>query len=396
MDIKEAINRVSKLLHIKPGNEHNPFSREEKTHFPLKKPKNLVIFLQESLGAQFVGVTGGTPGITPNFNQLSQEGILFTNLYSNGTRSIRGIAGSVSGNFSIPGKGVIKRNKSQKDFFTVASLLKPKGYHSLFLYGGESRFDNMKGWFLGNGFDEIIDQEKFIKPEYTGTWGVSDGDMVKRANQEFRQLHKKQQPFVAVMFSTSNHSPFDFPKDKIKLIDDIPEKSEFNAIKYADYAIGDFIKRAKKEAWYDDTVIIILADHNIRVRSNDILPVDLYHIPGMILGGGIEPKVIETLTTQPDILATALDLTGQDLTYPILGHSVFSKDKQAVSLMQLNEIYALRIGNKITVLQPAQKALSFNFRNKIMIPSVHNQEFEKNGLAFILTMNYLYKNQLFH
>ncbi|MCU7938799.1 MAG: LTA synthase family protein [gamma proteobacterium symbiont of Bathyaustriella thionipta] len=396
MDINEAMERVSNELNIGLSAQgESPFSREEKTHFTVQKPKNLVIFLQESLGSQFVEVTGGEPGITPHFNRLSQEGILFTNLFSNGTRSIRGIAGSVAGNFSVPGKGVIKRNKSQNGFFTIASLLKPLGYRSLFIYGGESRFDNMRGWFVGNGFDEIIDQSKFIAPEFTGTWGVSDEDMVLRSHQEFKKMHEQNQPFAAVMFSTSNHSPFDFPQGKIELIEGIPEKSELNAIKYADHAIGRFIEEAKKEAYYNDTVFVIVADHNIRVRGSDMLPVKLYHIPGMILGGGIDAKTIDRLTTQPDVLATALDLTGQNLTYPILGRSVFSDKKRDLSLMQFNDTYALRMGDKVAVLRPEKEALTFLYQNQEMLLVEHDKELEKKALAFILTMNHLYQKRLY-
>jgi phosphoglycerol transferase MdoB-like AlkP superfamily enzyme len=170
MNIDEAFLRVEKRLNITNADEGYSLSRLEQTHFKTDNPKNLVIFLQESLGYQFVASTGGEKGITPYLNQLSTEGILFKDLHSNGTRSIRGIAGSVAGNFSIPGKGVVKRNKSQNDFFTIASLLEPFGYHTLFLYGGESRFDNMKSWFSGNGFDQIIDQPNFKNPSFVGTW----------------------------------------------------------------------------------------------------------------------------------------------------------------------------------------------------------------------------------
>jgi len=145
MDIKEALDRVKKRLNINSTSTTSPLSRLERTHVKTKKQKNLVIFLQESLGYQFYEDTN----ITPNLNRLSKEGIFFTNLYSNGTRSIRGIAGMISGNFSVPGKGVLKRNKSQSDFFTISSLLEPYGYTTSFFYGGESRFDNMKGWFRG-------------------------------------------------------------------------------------------------------------------------------------------------------------------------------------------------------------------------------------------------------
>ncbi|RUM69068.1 MAG: LTA synthase family protein, partial [Sulfurovum sp.] len=93
MDVKTAISRVEKRLNIASLDKKYPLRRLEKTHFKREKSKNMVIFLQESLGYQFVEAAGGEKGITPNLNRLSHEGIFFRDLYSNGTRSIRGIAG---------------------------------------------------------------------------------------------------------------------------------------------------------------------------------------------------------------------------------------------------------------------------------------------------------------
>jgi len=129
MEIDEALKRSKKLLHIENNNTED-MTRFSPTHFKTQKPKNLVIFIQESLGYQFI-----SDEITPNLMHLKNEGIWFDSLYSNGTRSIRGIAGTVSGIFSIPGAGVVKRNKSQHEFFTVAKMLKAHNYKSLFFYG---------------------------------------------------------------------------------------------------------------------------------------------------------------------------------------------------------------------------------------------------------------------
>lgn len=395
MEPAEALQRVKKCLNIQSADKQSPLSREAETHFKREQPKNLVIFLQESLGAQFVETLGGEKGITPNLNRLSREGILFENAFSNGTRSIRGIAGTVAGNFSIPGKGVLKRNKSQTDYFTISSLLEPFGYQTLFLYGGESRFDNMKGWFLGNGFDRIIDEPEFTDYAFKGIWGVSDGDLVKRANREFIKLHDKKQPFAAVMFSSSNHSPFDFPEGKIELVDGVPEKSVKNAVKYADFAIGDFIEKAKKESYYKDTVFVIVADHNVRVYGDDMVPVNMFHIPALILGGGVEPMTYSGLATQPDVLATALDMIGLDLTYPIMGHSVFSDKKQEISLMQFNDSYALRVKDKVAVIRPKKEPLTFIYKNDHLEATGHDVELEKNTLAFVLSLTHLYSEKLY-
>jgi phosphoglycerol transferase MdoB-like AlkP superfamily enzyme len=395
MDIDEALLRLQRRLNIQSVDKQSPLSREVKTHFQTDKPKNLVIFIQESLGSQFLESLGGEKGITPNLDRLSQEGVFFKNAFSNGTRSIRGIAGCVSGNFSIPGKGVVKRSKSQSEFFTLSSLLEPIGYHTLFLYGGESRFDNMRGWFLGNGFDEIIDEPEFENPSFVGTWGVSDGDLVNRANEEFRDLYKNNQKFAAVMFSTSNHTPFDFPDGKIDLIEGVPEKSVKNAVKYADFAIGDFIKKARSEDYYRDTVFVIIADHNVRVYGDDVVPVNMFHIPALILGGGIEPYAYEKLSTQPDVLATALDLMGLDLKYPIMGNSIFGKEKPEVSLMQFNDFYALRVKDKVAVVRPDKMPLTFVYEKEHLKQTTKDNGLETDALAFVLALDHLYDKKLY-
>ena len=403
MEIKEAIKRVQKRLNITPDDEKLPFTRLEKSHFKKQNPKNLVIFIQESLGYQFVEAVGGEAGITPNLNRLAKEGVLFTDMYSNGTRSVRGLAGVSAGNLAIPGKGVVKRNKSQSDFYTLASSLKPLGYHTSFMYGGEARFDNMKSWFLGNGFDEVIEQKDFVNPTFTAPWGVCDEDLIVRANEELKKLHNKGQKFATVMFSQSNHSPFEYPYDKIELIDGQVAQSVKNAVKYADYAIGKFIELAKKEAYYKDTIFMIVADHNTRVYGNDMVPVDMFHIPALIIGEGIEPMSYDKISTQPDALATVLDLVGVDLSYPIMGHSIFSDKKQNVSLMQFHTAYALRVDDKVAVIRPNKKPITFLYtnpkdfedKNNHLKEIEHDKELEKDALAFVITLNYLYNKKLY-
>ncbi|VAW50506.1 Phosphatidylglycerol--membrane-oligosaccharide glycerophosphotransferase [hydrothermal vent metagenome] len=395
-----AFNRVRKRLHIASSQTtDSPFRRVEKSHFESRRAKNLVILLEESLGAQFVGSLNPNEhrNITPNIDKLSQEGIFFKKLYSNGTRSIRGISGTVAGFLATPGKGVVKRNQAQKDFFTIAQLLEPRGYKRSFFYGGESRFDNMRSWFSGNGFNEIYDEASFNKDDFHGTWGVDDVTVVEKADAYYKNLSDKGENFVSVIFSTTNHKPFDFPAGRIELVEGVPEKSVENAIKYADYAIGHFIDLAKKSGYYEDTIFLVIADHNIRVYGDDILPVDMFHIPGLIIGGGIEPVQIDSVTSQPDLLATVLDLMGESFEYPILGKSVFSENKSDVSLLQFHDIYGLRYKNEIAVFQPGTPVETYLIdKNDRLRLTKHNVELEKDNLAFITTLDALYQKKLFH
>lgn len=391
MSTEEALKRMQRTLGIE-GNDFSAasvFSRMEKTHFPSAKKKNLVIFLQESLGYQFV-----TPEITPQLLKLKKEAIWFSEAYSNGTRSVRGIAGVTAGFLAVPGKGVVKRTKSQSDFFTFSSLLKPLGYHTMFIYGGEARFDNMRSWFLGNGFDEIIEEKDYVNPKAVSTWGVSDEDLVIKSNERFSALHKEGKPFAALMFSSSNHSPFDIPEGRVEPIKKGVKCVE-NAIQYADYAIGEFFREAKKLPYYKDTVFVVIADHNIRVYGDAAVPVNMFHIPALIVGEGVEAKVYDGLISQPDVLATALDLMGQDLKYPILGKSVFSDLKKGVNLMQFNENYALRVDDKVAIVRPQKPAETFMYVEKHLVPTEHDVELEKDALAFVIGLNHLYDKRLF-
>ena len=396
MPIEEAYQRMGKRLDIDPKRCDIPFARIIPTAFKRDQPKNLVIFIQESLGAQFVGALGDHRGITPNLDRYAKQGLWFNSLYSNGTRSIRGLAGLSAGFLPIPGKGVLKRNKSQKDFFTVAQLLKPYGYHSVFIYGGEKRFDNMASWYYGNGFNDIIDENKFSDPAFHGIWGVSDEDLVQRANQEFKDFHAKQQPFVSVMFSTSNHTPFEFPDGRIELVKGVKKHSVENAIKYADYSIGLFIDAARKEAYYKDTIFLIASDHNVRVYGDNLLPFNLFKIMGVILGEGIEAKQINRLTMQPDLLATALDLIGIDnLRYPILGHSIYQDHKKDMSLMKFHQMYGLRVGDEIAIIQPQEEPVTMKISQGRLVEAPHNIELEKDALGFIIGINALYQQKMF-
>lgn len=392
MSVEEAYKVASKTLGITYKNETKPFYREVKTHLEQKEQKNLVIFIQESLGAQFTGFIG-KQNLTPNLDNLAKNYISFTNLYSNGTRSVRGLAALTSGTLPIHSVEVLKRNKSQHDYFTIANLLKPYGYKSSFIYGGEARFDNMKSWYLGNGFDEVIEEKDYINPIFKSTWGVSDEDLVIKANEQFKTYSKNKENFVSVMFSSSNHMPFELPDGKIEFDKNFPRNSVENAIKYADFAIGKFFELAHKEDYFKNTVFVIVADHNVRVYGDQIVPIDMFQIPAVIISDGISPQIFSRLSSQADVLATALDLIGIDLSYPILGNSIFKDNKQDINLMLFDEIYAYRKGDIITILVPNLPTKTFEYKDKKLVEISNNEDLQKEALALIYILDDMYKNK---
>ena len=304
-----------------------------------QKPLNLVILLQESLGAGFVESLGGKP-VTPNLEALKGEGIWFTHLYATGTRSVRGIEAVVTGFQPTPADSTVKLDLSQKNFFTLASLLSKQGYLTEFIYGGESHFDNMRSFFMGNGFQQITDQPDFKNPVFVASWGASDEDLLNKTHAQLLAHHASGKPFFTLAFSSSNHAPFEFPDGRIALYEQ-PKATDNNAVKYADYAIGEFFKKAKASPYWNDTVFLIVADHDIRVRGESLVPIEHFHIPALILGGAITPKTVDAIASQIDLPVTMLSLMGITAQHPMTGHDLsnLGPDYRGRAMMQYNYNY---------------------------------------------------------
>ena len=325
------------------------------------KPKNLVILLQESLGAQFVGSLGGLP-LTPNIDLLSQQGWAFEQLYATGTRSVRGIEAVLTGFTPTPAQAVVKLGKSQTHFFTIADLLKQRGYNTSFIYGGESHFDNMRSFFLGNGFTTIVEQKDFKQPVFEGSWGASDEDLMAKADETFKALHKQGKPFFSLVFSSSNHDPFEFPDNRIELFEQ-PKQTRNNAAKYADYAIGEFFKKAKQSEYWKDTLFLVIADHDSRVGGASLVPIPRFHIPGVIVGEGIAPKKDPRIVSQIDMAPTLLSLMGISADYPMLGKDLtrMPADWPGRAIMQYDKNFALMRGQDVVILQPERPAEGYRY-----------------------------------
>lgn len=126
--------------------------------------------------------------------------------------------------------------------------------------------------------------------------------MFEKAHQAFAS---ETQPF----FGSSNHAPFEFPDGAIELYD-APKATVNNAVKYADHALGRFFEQAKKSAYWNNTVFLVVADHNSRVYGDALVPINRFHIPALILGGAIKPETVHTQSSQLDLALTLISLLG--------------------------------------------------------------------------------------
>ncbi len=354
------------------------------------KPLNLVIILEESLGAQYIGTLGGEK-LSPQFDALAKEGWLLARTYATGTRSVRGLEAVNTGFLPTPAEAVLKLPRSQHGFFTIAGLLGEFGYHSRFIYGGEAHFDNMKSFFLGNGFDEVVDQPKFeVKPTFVGSWGASDEDMFNELHHRLMQDGDK--PNFTLAFSVSNHTPWEYPTSRIQPSE--PAASVQNTVRYADWAIGRFFARAKQSPYWNHTVFLVVADHDSRVFGASLVPVRHFHIPALILGAGVPVQRDEHIVSQIDLAPTLLSLIGISSVQPMLGADLTVRRPDR-AIMQYGDNYGYLEGDQLLVLQPGQEAeqLRYQVDGEKLTPEPVDPVLGRLALAHALWPSWAYFNQ---
>lgn len=283
---------------------------------------NVVLVSVESLSADFSGTYGRTPSLTPNLDALSRDSLVFTRLYASGTRTVRGLEALSLAVPPTPGESIVKRAHNE-GLFSLADVFNAKGYDSQFLYGGYGAFDNMNYFFGHNGY-AVHDRSEIPESRihHANVWGVADEDLYAMAMARFDAAHARGRPFFAHVMTTSNHRPYTFPEGRGPW----PQGKRDSAVAYTDWALGDFLRRARGHAWFKDTVFVITADHCASSAGKAALPVFRYHIPMWVYAPGlVRPGVFDGLMSQIDIPPTLLGLLGFDYASRFFGIDVFQK-----------------------------------------------------------------------
>jgi phosphoglycerol transferase MdoB-like AlkP superfamily enzyme len=329
-------------------------------------PLNVVLVVMESFTARLTGCLGGNPALSPELDRLASEGILWENCYATGERTIQALEAAVSSFPPLPGAGVVKRPQARHGFATMASVLKERGYSTLFLYGGQGIFDHMRAFFVANGFDRFIEEKDFLSPEFVGTWGVSDEDLFHRADAEFRKLHEQGRAFFATILTVSLHSPWEYPAGRIQPLGPetpVPpgfEREELNNFLYADYAIGKFIREARKAAYFERTLFVFVGDHGVHLRGRELIPVDEYRVPALFFAPAyLQSRRIRGVTSQIDIPPTIMGVLGGAYRNPFFGRDVVNgNDGFAVVVYNKNR-YGIVSDRELIVLAESGGEVSY-------------------------------------
>ncbi|MGC9036903.1 MAG: LTA synthase family protein [Verrucomicrobiia bacterium] len=337
---------------------------------PSRPKLNVIILLEESLGSEFFGCLGRNgESLTPNLDRLvQQEGLIFTNIYATGNRTVRGMESVLCGFPPLPGDSIVVRPHFDHTE-TLARVLKRDGYSTEFIYAGRAIFDNIRFFMGANGYDRVIERKHFSKPTFETIWGVCNEDLYDRCIEEARLLSSSGKPFFITTLSVSNHKPFTYPEGRIP--EDPKKRRRDYAVKYTDYAIGRFLEKARNEPFWTNTIFVVVADHGARVYGKQTIPMKSYEVPFIIFGPAVvkEPRKIGILGSQLDVAPTILGLIGRPYESLFFGRNLLKlNDDNGRSLLHHNRDIGLYEKDHLVVLGLNKSVEYYHGNPKIQVP----------------------------
>lgn len=337
---------------------------------------NVVIVMLESLGAAPMSYYGNPINTTPKMDSLLKNSANFTNFYVHKAGTAASVFASITGLPDVDNVETASRNPMVIDQRIVFDQF--DGYEKLYFLGGSANWANIRGIFQSNINDlKIFEEGSYQEENRADVWGIDDYELFKESDKELQKLHQKNKPFIAYIQTATNHMPFTVPEQKEtyrplkedEISKELLEKSGFksvaqiNALRYLDFNVDVFLKRAKKAGYYDNTIFLFFGDHNTAMNPVDFLEKNesalgtvVHHVPFFIHAPKFtDSKVISKFTKLVDVVPTAASLANINYTNYTLGSNALDtvatndfaflyqkiNGEPAISLLQDNFYYTL-------------------------------------------------------
>ena len=337
---------------------------------PATKP-NVVVFIMESYGREYIGALNKNVKI-PNYkshasflDSLSQHSMIFTNAYANGRQSIHGMSSVLAGIPSFKDAFTSSPYPKQK-IESLVSTLKSEGYNTSFFHGAANGSMGFLGFANILGIDNYYGRTEFNNDsQFDGFWGIWDEPFLQFMK---KTLDKKKSPFFATVFTVSSHEPYIIPeKYKYKFREGgVPIHK---SAEYTDYSLKQFFNEAKKEAWFNNTIFVFVADHCNQIYYDEFQkPINRYAVPIIIYKPNSNLVGINNdLAQQIDIYPTILDMIGYIKPFRSWGRSLFdTKTSTPFVINSTGTIYQFSRGNYICTFDGTNAIGFFNKDDKAL------------------------------
>jgi phosphoglycerol transferase MdoB-like AlkP superfamily enzyme len=297
-------------IHDTMSDNLNKILRHYAFDTPMTNPPNVVIIIMETFGATAVGALDDRYpyDLTPQFDSLAKSGTLFANIYAAGSHTYTGLFSTLYGYPPGFGKQIMKQAATHSRVWGLPQILRQNGYETSFFTTHDPHFDNMQGFLMANGVERVYSIHDYGADKKLGAMGVPDGVMYDYAIETLRQ--DRSQPFFATLLTGSHHGPWMIPEAPFeKIPDSEPSHKQLNALKYSDWAMGQFVHNLDRDPAFQNTLVIVTADNGLLHNAKADLDLTQFHIPLLLYWiekADQKPQRVSRLGSQVDILATLM------------------------------------------------------------------------------------------
>ncbi len=314
---------------------------------------NVIIVILESFASYKTSLSGNPLDSTPNIAKLASEGYYFKNFFTPSTGTARSIWTFVTGLPDIEKNKTSSRNPLIVNQHTIINAF--KHHNKLYFLGGSASWANVRGILSSNLPQLRLYEEGSYDSPDIDVWGISDLSLFREANAVLKDT---TQPFFAVIQTSGNHRPYTIPDDnegfeqwtKEDLPGDIQNYGfasleELNSFRFMDHSIGHFIKIAKKEPYFDNTLFVFFGDHGIHAPTDNHVPayeaqlkLQGLRVPLVLYGKSVisNAKVFDTIASEVDVLPTIASVTETSYLNTTLGRDLtdktFDKNRYAFTI----------------------------------------------------------------
>ena len=363
--IKKNYSVIADYLTI-PSNEQDAQNLQfARIHNPVNNNleastiKNVVLVICESFSAYKSSMMGNPLNTTPYFNDMKKQGVYFNRAFSPAYGTARGVWAVLTGTPDVLEGKTSSRNPLAVDQHSIIADF--KNYEKYYFLGGSASWANIRGVLTNNISDLKIFEQGSYQSSEIDVWGISDKNLFLEAN---KTLSKNTKPFFAIIQTADNHRPYTIPAEDLKVFvkKTVPKDSllkfgfenneEYNAFRYTDFCIEQFIEAAKKEKYFNETLFVFVGDHGIKGDAGTMLPKSFteqgltnMHVPLLFYAPSIlQPKEYSIPVSQLDVLPSIASLCNIPYTNTTMGKNVFITVQQKDNAIFLYDDFNQQIG----------------------------------------------------
>ena len=266
---------------------------------------NIVLILAESFGRSTTDCVAQGKAVAPNLQRLKGEGVWFENVIASSFRTDRGVLATLSGFCAQPTMSIMKEPQKASHLPSIARTLQGVGYQTSYIHGGDLNFTNMASYLYATGFEQLVAYKDLHFDAPTSKWGYADDVLSDYFIEHTLQQSEQSAPYFAVWQTLSSHEPFDVPTT-------VFEDKMLNSMHFADSCIGKVVDSLRSSEEWDNTLVIIVADHAyLYPYGISASAVERHRIPMLWLGGALKgAKCVDSYCSQSDLAATLLSQMG--------------------------------------------------------------------------------------